>query len=1068
MQIIGLNNNINQLNTIKKVTEESSTNLSSQNTATYIKPDLKHLQANFISFKGDEKPNILDTNSISHVLSALDIEGSNLWEAAVKKAKDTGCAEVNSLHFIAVAAEGALNSFTNKKPESTSILKLAQSLNSTVLSNEKRLLSLEMEIEDLIMDVYKAIDKLPKSKNGPKTVSKEFQEILDNAYTFDSKNWDGLNNTTVKAKTILINTTIKSPKDRSQREQKEFHNFLTNVAKINDESWENSSVSNAHEAINKTKPGSAPTNSTASNLPAKREPDNTVYKKAFTNATVSLNELATNRILFDFDNYKQKAKVVANLVSAGRHANMLYNKGSRPEFIAHSFATMLKNGEFKDLNQNNTDTYLWDMNKILSSNDSMGPFNELTKMVRESEKDGKHRVIFVKDFHNFIMLKKPDTKGDLASGKFGDKVHIIGLMDKEIYKEITEPVNGKKQVMALEWENALEKVSITAPSPKQAKEMLLGDNRLIHQITSNHSKDIIIEEHAINKAVDIASVSRTGELPGKALDLLELVIAAKYNNEDKVERITSEDVMKYLNVYPELKQSPTSGGGQFTLIPDTGIKLKDVGGADQAKDVIQEVLDFIKTPEKFALTGATTPKGVLLSGTPGNGKTHIAKAIAGEAGVPFISVSGSQFVEKYVGVGASRVRELFEFARQQAQALAEPGKKGTAIIFIDEFDALGRKRGGDSGGGGREAEQTLNQLLVEMDGLKPDDNTNIIVLGATNRPDLLDEALTERPGRFDHKIDVPNPAGDPQARYEILCVHSRHKKFAGDKEAILRELAERTSGSSGARLADILNKASIIAAKDGRAELSIDDLIEAKLESLAGRINKADSKPEWYKELVVAHECGHALCLQVMNNMAKNNWNLHHEIDTITTDSRGSYGGAVYPKPNPENPNTYTFDRVFADLVFGYGGYAVEKTSHFKMNGSSGISSDLKQSKERAITAVTKWGMGAKTGLDIPLGNDLTAENREDVKLLIKQSARVSQLIVKFHNEFVKEYIEEYKKQAGNGGNNLSGEEFIARLNKWYDAKPGRREELNKLAAEIQEIISVTQKGKTNIKGTTT
>lgn len=1067
MQIIGLNNKINQFNTLKKATEENTTNLSNTQISSYIKPDLKHLQANFVSFKGADKPNILNTDNISHVISALDIESANLWEAAVKKAKETGSAEVNSLHFIAVAAEGALNSFANRKPESTAILKIAQSLNEDILSSENKLLALEMEIEELIMEVYHSIEQLPKSKNGPKTVSKEFQEILDNAYKFDSKHWDGLNDTTIKAKTILIHTTINNADDVTVRKQKEFHDFLANVGKITEGSWENNSISKVNETLNRNKPGSVPTNNSSSNLPALRESDTKVFNKIFSEDTVELNTLATNRVLFDFDNYKQKAKVVGNLVSAGRHANMLYNKGSRPEFIAHCFTNMVKNGEFKDLDLNNTDVHYWDMNKIVNGNNLQKPFNDLAKYMTQSKADGKHRVLFIKDFHHFITMQKPDIKGYFTSGKFGDKVHIIGLMNKEIYDELTAPVNGKKQVMALEWENAMEKVSVSAPSPKQAKEMLLSDHRLIHQITSGHSENLIIEEGAITKAVDIAAVSRTGELPGKALDLLDLVIAAKHNKEVNVERITSEDVMTYLNVYPELKQSPTSGGGQFTLIPDTGITLKDVGGADQAKDVVQEVLDFIKTPEKFAITGASTPKGVLLSGTPGNGKTHMAKAIAGEAGVPFISVSGSQFVEKYVGVGASRVRELFDFARQQAQALAEPGKKGTAIIFIDEFDALGRKRGGDSGGGGREAEQTLNQLLVEMDGLKPDDNTNIIVLGATNRPDLLDDALTERPGRFDHKIDVPNPAGDPQARYEILCVHARHKKFAGDKEAILRELADRTSGSSGARLADILNKASIIAAKDGRAELGIDDLIEAKLESLAGRINKADNKPAWYKELVVAHECGHALCLQVMNNIAKHNWNLHHEIDTITTDSRGSYGGAVYPKPNPENPNTFTFERVFTDLVFGYGGYAVEKTSHFKMNGSSGISSDLKQSKERAVTAVTKWGMGAKTGLDIPLDNNLTPENREDIKLLIKQAARASQLIVKFHNQFLKEYVAEYKKDAGNGGNNLSGEEFIKRLNKWYDAKAGRREAFNKLAAEIQDIMSSTQNGKTNIKRTT-
>ncbi|MGD9580188.1 MAG: hypothetical protein AB7V50_02345, partial [Vampirovibrionia bacterium] len=248
------------------------------------------------------------------------------------------------------------------------------------------------------------------------------------------------------------------------------------------------------------------------------------------------------------------------------------------------------------------------------------------------------------------------------------------------------------------------------------------------------------------------------------------------------------------------------------------------------------------------------------------------------------------------------------------------------------------------------------------------------------------------------------------------------------------------------------------------AELTIDDLIEAKLESLAGRINNGNTNPEWYKELVVAHECGHALCLDVMNRINKESWQKHNEVDTITTDSRGSYGGAVYPKPNSDNPNTYTFERVIANLAFAYGGYAVEKTTHFNMDGSSGISSDLKQAKEHAVRAVTKWGMGAKTGLDIPIDDKLTTENKEDVKLLIKHSALISQKIVKFHNEFLKLYVEEFKKNAGQGGNNLSGEEFAKKLTDWYNAKPGRKKEFDQLTAEIKQIIDVTKQGKVYVQ----
>jgi len=341
-----------------------------------------------------------------------------------------------------------------------------------------------------------------------------------------------------------------------------------------------------------------------------------------------------------------------------------------------------------------------------------------------------------------------------------------------------------------------------------------------------------------------------------------------------------------------------------------------------------------------------------------------------------------------------------------------------------------------------------------MDGLNNNDNVNIIVLAATNRADLLDTALTERPGRFDHKIDVPNPANDTQARYEILSIHSRSKEIAGDREEVLRELADRTSGSSGARLADIINKASIIAAKDGRKKLTLDDFVEAKLESIAGRINRTD-KPAWYGEMVVAHECGHALVRQILLNMAKEKWHLANEIDTITTDSRGSYGGAVYSKPG-ENVAT-SFESLFTELASGYGGYSVEK-SRFNMNGSWGISSDLKQTKELATNAVIQMGMGAQTGLDIPVDGNLAPENKADIKLLVTAAAKVSDLIVEFHKDFIDQYVNNYKANAGKGGNNLSGTEYKKQLEQWYK-KAGKQEELLNLQNKIKGIMDRTQKG---------
>ncbi|MEW5818687.1 MAG: AAA family ATPase [Cyanobacteriota bacterium] len=998
-----------------------------------IKPSIEHLKANFLSFgKTPDKPKV-DTSHLD-AINYLDKESSKLWDATIEQASKSNSDEISALHFIKAAVLEAQLNLTKGIKKLTPLSALVDHVNPKVIGTELTELALEIEFEEMLTKLDKEIAKLPKNQDGPSKISTDFVAFLDDAYKAAMQKWDGFNNT-VSAESILL--TIAASQDVKNPAQKIMLDFLH---KVND----------LHKVLDEKKTVNSSSNTASTTTAIMKAP-----KIKLDKAQESLNTYATHGHLFNFQHYHQKAKAVANVVSSGKNANFIFPRGTKPEYIAHTFASMLNKGEFKDLTPDNTEVTVWDMNKMLVEN-SGNPPKDLLKLSQDSAKDGKHRVVFIKDFHYMLMLNNFNAASFFNSGKLGDNVHVIGLTQDDIMKELTEPMMGKKKSIELSWQNAFEEISIMPPSPKQAKEMLLKDSRLVYGVLADYPGNVTINEDAVEKLVDVAVTSRKGALPGKALDLLDLVTAAKFNQKGKVDTITKKDVVDYLSLYPEFRQAATSDGGKFALIADTGIKMKDVGGAAQAKDVVEELLDFIKNPDMFAKTGAKIPKGILLSGTPGNGKTYLAKAIAGEAGVPFISVSGSEFVEKYVGVGASRVREVFEFARNQARALAEPGKKGTAIIFIDEFDALGRKRGTDNGGGGREAEQTLNQLLVEMDGLNNNDNVNIIVLAATNRPDLLDDALTERPGRFDHKINVPNPANDPQARYEILSIHARSKKIDGDREQVLKEVADRTSGSSGARLADIINKACIIAAKDGREALTVDDLIEAKLESIAGRINKTN-KPSWYRELVVAHECGHALTRQVLLNMAKEKWHKGREIDTITTDSRGDFGGAVFSMPG-ENETT-TFESLFTELVSGYGGYSVEK-GKYGMKGSWGISSDLKQTKELAVRAVTQMGMGPKTGLDIPLDNGLTPENREDVKLLVGAAAKVSDLIVDFHKDFLEQYVNTYKTNAGKGGNNLSGNEFKTKLANWYK-ESGRLEQLKQLEKQISEIMLNTQKGET-------
>ena len=328
--------------------------------------------------------------------------------------------------------------------------------------------------------------------------------------------------------------------------------------------------------------------------------------------------------------------------------------------------------------------------------------------------------------------------------------------------------------------------------------------------------------------------------------------------------------------------SPTQFGKARTrTLADTGrtVTFKDVAGAEEEKEELEEVVDFLRDPEKYSALGARIPKGVLLVGPPGTGKTLLAKAVAGEAGVPFLSISGSDFVELYVGVGASRVRDLFEEAKKAAPS----------IVFIDEIDAVGRQRGAGLGGGHDEREQTLNQLLVEMDGFEG--NSGVIVMAATNRVDILDPALL-RPGRFDRQIFVGLP--DIKGREEVLKVHSRKKPLADDVD--LRTLAKATGGFTGADLENLMNEGALLAARQNRRFITMDDLHEAMIKVIAGPEKKSQVVTPQAKRLTAYHEAGHAVAMRLLPTQ--------DPVHQITIVPRGQAGGMTISLPQEDKPYT--------------------------------------------------------------------------------------------------------------------------------------------------------------------
>ena len=419
-------------------------------------------------------------------------------------------------------------------------------------------------------------------------------------------------------------------------------------------------------------------------------------------------------------------------------------------------------------------------------------------------------------------------------------------------------------------------------------------------------------------------------------------------------------------------------------------KFEDVAGCDEEKAELAELVDFLKNGEKYTELGARIPKGVLLVGPPGTGKTLLAKAVAGEAGVPFLSISGSDFVEMYVGVGASRVRDLFEQAK----------KKSPCIVFIDEIDAVGRHRGTGMGGGNDEREQTLNQLLVEMDGFGS--NTGVIVIAATNRPDVLDPALL-RPGRFDRQITVNRP--DAQGREDILKVHSKNKPLAPDVD--LHEIAKLTIGFTGADLENLMNEAALLAVRNGRKAIVLQDIMDASSRVELGTEKKSHKFSDKAKKLTAFHEAGHAVSAYYAEG--------HDPVKEISIIPRGlGAGGYTWYTPQEENYNSRK--EMLDNLVSMFGGRVAEALALDDI--STGASNDLQRATEIVRDMVIKYGMSDSIGPvvydsgngEVFLGKDYGHVNNYSEETSARIDAEVEKIMRQAYDKTVEILKEHYDK----------------------------------------------------------
>ena len=489
--------------------------------------------------------------------------------------------------------------------------------------------------------------------------------------------------------------------------------------------------------------------------------------------------------------------------------------------------------------------------------------------------------------------------------------------------------------------------------------------------------------------------------------------------------------------------SKRGNGGGFTksrakLASDKiDVDFDSVAGADEEKAELQEVVDFLKNPEKYTKLGAKIPRGILLVGAPGNGKTLLAKAVAGEAGVPFFSVSGSDFVELYVGVGASRVRDLFEQAKR-----AKP-----CIAFIDEIDAVGRKRGAGMGGGHDEREQTLNQLLVEMDGFS--ENDGVIIIAATNRPDILDKALL-RPGRFDRQIVVDYP--DIKGREEVLKVHAKNKPLSDDVD--LTRIAKITTGYSGADLSNLLNEAAIIAAKNDREQITNSDIENANLKVMMGSEKRSRVMSDEEKKLTAYHEAGHAVVARLVDKT--------QSVTTVSIIPRGSAGGFTMYQPEGDNRMYSSRNEMLNKITVMLGGRVAEAVALDDI--STGASNDIERATALARDMVQKYGMSEKIGPvayddggEVFLGRDYghtkvysektASEIDDEVKsILTDQYAKTEQLIKDNREALDRVALLLLDKETITGDEfeacfNMKGEKYNGKGNKGHTYRRGSYDE---------------------------
>lgn len=800
---------------------------------------------------------------------------------------------------------------------------------------------------------------------------------------------------------------------------------------------------------------------------------------------------------------------LAIMIGAEKDVLLTIKKGVDSRILAHNFADRVNNGKYDGMGmfRNYTDVIYIDdpvaaayKENIRMANEGMIKTGTLDKSYFKADiidildkielDSSRAKIVVIDNFEQVaaaarksliqsgLMPNNPKAIVDIAGfleNRYPD-INIIGILPNEMFdneqeKNPLSAITGKGPAQEFMSFPRLELKGLNTAQTKEffKKNPSYYQSILNEQILSN----LKMGDKALSNLIEKSAMKMDIALPTAAAIALKRLSIAKVNespvNLDKETIITSKNVDDFFYRHSLVMEEFKPETGQFQLAENIKTKLSDVGGISSIKQDIQDdLIAYLKNPDQFIQERGVAPKGVLLEGPPGTGKTLLARAIAGETNTPFISASGSEFVEMYVGVGAKRVRELFSAAR----SAAENSPNHTAIVFIDEFDALARARSSSGGGGAREAEQTLNQLLTEMDGFNnKESKTKIVVIAATNRKDMLDKAAI-RPGRFDDVFTVGNPRTNAD-RLEVMKIHAKNLKFESEaeKNKILEETAKLTSGMSGAELAGVMNRAKrIVAKREGNKFVTYNDMVEGYLQTIAGPVQKnADERPIEDIIETVRHEGGHATVIDTLAPL------LGDKVSFITLDQRGNFLGAVFRKPSEMSPNVRS---VILSAAVGYAGGMAEP--EFAENGrSAGVSQDVSQATRLFRKAITEWGQGVFTPpiTMVPNNHENDAQANafydtmrsvnekniaKDVALFSATAGAIAAMVNKFHDGFLNEYVESFKANAGKGGNSLSGEQFSKLRHDWV-VRNGKEKEEKRMIAKINRMLENVVNKNTNI-----